>query len=105
MIMYHITIGLNDQYTKNQIMDAAAARQKISRILLHNFRIPGFTLIECYGCYTHSDGSVCNEKSIRIEIAADYKDRQMIYTVSRALRRIFNQESIMIESYNANITF
>ena len=105
MYKYQLTIGLNDKITKKQEITNEAAHLKLDDILLNHFGIYAYTKFNCLGCYKHDNGEIVNEKSIRLEIASDKNMRKDIYTLVRTLKRIFNQESIMVEISESNITF
>lgn len=107
MYEYQLTIGLNDKKTKKQKFSLDEAHQKLNQILLNNFEIYAFTMIDCYGCYKHDNGEIVQESSIRIEIAADEKQDAKITLLIKTLKhkRMFNQESIMLKKSIANISF
>jgi len=107
MKKYVLTLGLNDRYTKKQKFDFVEAHGKLNRILLVHFEIYAFTMIDCYGCYRHKNGEIVQECSIRIEIADEENKDDTIRALIRALKhkRCFNQESIMLEVSEEDITF
>ena len=122
MYKYQLTIGLNDKNTEKQEIKTADAKSIISNVLINNYDIFAFTMIDCYGVYKmNSTGAIIQEASIRIEIASD-DDLNAIYpaeniqnangdklTVLNAmineLKYILNQESIMIETSESEINF
>lgn len=106
MYKYQMTIGLNDKTTKTQIISTKVAHTKINDILLNYFDVYAFTKFNCCGCYKHDNGEIVQENSIRIEIVDDKNIYKKFYTIVRTLKRVFNQESIMVEiCENAKITF
>ena len=100
---YQLTMGLNDQYTKKQEIETAAAKNLLAKILLQKYGLYAFTMIDCSGVYTHNDGTVVFENSIRIEIVTDEKIN--IFGIVRTLKRVFNQESIMVKQSREAVTF
>ena len=56
-----------------------------------------------YGIYRHEDGTRVIEPSIRVNVAG--VSREAILGLVRELRAMFNQESIMLESEEKNISF
>lgn len=104
MRMYKLTIGLNDQKSKIQEISTDAAKNMIAETLLKTFGIYAFTMIECEGVYTHENGEIVREKSIRVEIASDKKIKSIPAIIS-ALKESLNQESIMMETGKAKISF
>ena len=104
MRMYKLTIGLNDQKSKIQEISTDAAKNMIAETLLKTFGIYAFTMIKCEGVYTHENGEIVREKSIRVEIASDKKIKSIPAIIS-ALKESLNQESIMLETGKAKISF
>ena len=100
---YQMTMGLNDKNSHLQEIETGAAKTLLSKILLQRYGLYAFTLIDCSGVYTHNDGTTVFENSLRIEIITEKPIK--IYAIARALRRVFNQESIMVKTGNAEITF
>lgn len=104
MYCYKLTVGLNDQHTKKQEIATDAAENMIADLLLKKFDIFAFTMIAAEGVYTHENGEIVREKSIRIEIASDKKIKTMPAIIS-ALKESLNQESIMMETGKEKISF
>lgn len=102
---YQLTLGLNDKQTKKQEITTPEAKQILNKILLNGYGIYAYTLIECTGCYTHQNGTTINETSLRLEIVTDNNENKKIYSIVRALRHKFNQESIMLKKSVEDITF
>lgn len=104
MNMYKLTIGLNDKNTEKQELETAMAKNIIAGILLNDFEIYAFTMIECEGVYKmESTGNIVFEKSIRVEIASDNKI-DCIPIIS-SLKAALNQECIMLEKSESDIDF
>ena len=104
MYKYQFTIGLNDRETEKQEIKTSDAKNIISNILLNDFEIFAFTMFDCYGVYKmQSSGRIVQEASVRIEIASD--DQIPELNIIDALKKTLNQESIMIETSEAEINF
>lgn len=107
MKVYTLTIGLNDRTSKTLKFAPVEARAKLTKILLNHYNIYAFTMFDCYGCYKHDNGEIVQEPSIRIEIATDNNEDAKIKALCKTIKhkRMFNQESIMIETATKNIGF
>ena len=95
-----IVVGLFDKDQKKQLIQTEKAIAEIARTILSEFA--GATLSECSGIYTHNNGEVIVEKSIKIELAwvewddvskAEF-DKNCI-TICKILKKDFNQESVL----------
>ena len=105
MFKYLLTIGLNDKDTLRQEIESAAAKKMIAGILLNDFEIFAFTMIECSGVYKMNSGEIVFENSIRLEIVNDGEIKS-IPAILAALKSALNQECIMIEyAADSNINF
>lgn len=105
MKKYSLTMGLNDKDSKRQEISTPEAKKRLNKILLDHFGIYAYTVTECEGCYMHSNGEIVNEKSLNIIIVSDTSIDRKIYMIVRTLKRLYNQESIMVEIANVNVTF
>ena len=104
MYKYQFTVGLNDKDSEKQEIKTSDAKNIISKILLNDFEIFAFTMIDCYGVYKmQSTGAIVQEASVRIEIASDEQIPEL--NIIDALKKALNQESIMIETSEADINF
>ena len=92
-----IFIGLNDKDTKTQQISTIEA-YKIIYNLLQSVKYEGATISESTGFYTHENGVIVIEKSLRVEIlfATMDKTESFINLAKIAL----NQESIALQVEN-----
>lgn len=105
MKMHRFTIGLFDKDAKTQVIDTNTAMHKINAVFCSpgGFGFLGITMIQCFGAFTHKDGTQVFEPSIRVEVAAETVPAQDIANVLKA-REILNQEAIMYE-FDGEVTF
>lgn len=100
-----LTIGLNDKDSECQIIESSEAKNIIANILLNQFNIFAFTMLECSGVYRmESTGNIVFENSIRVEIATD-DELTAADAIIETLKKELNQESIMIETETKDIYF
>lgn len=107
MIKTMLTIGLFDKETCKQEINSGEAVNIISRIILDS-GIEGATIIpNCHGIYQmRSTGEIIHEPSIRVEyvestVMGDISFQKMIDELKGEL----NQESIMVEIAEVNVSF
>ena len=105
MFEYTMTIGLNDKDSKRQEVTTCDAKNMISETLLHKFDIFAFTMIDCAGVYTHDDGAIVSENSIRVEIASDDCIDDTIGLIIKEKKKVLNQECIMLKKSISDISF
>lgn len=104
MKKYTFTIGLFDKATEKQEIETYIARAIIENVLIDTFNIFAFTCWDCSGVYRmDSTGRIVREPSIRVEIAADAEIPAA--EIIAELKNKLNQETIMLEVVNANISF
>lgn len=85
-------LGLNDKDTKTQKIDILEAYKITQNIILRY--TGGATIFSADGIYTHEDGTVVIEKTLRIELFDVAPDR--VAAVVDDLKKAFNQESIIV---------
>lgn len=83
--------GLNDKDTKRQEITTLDAYKIAVNIVLKY--CGGATILEADGIYTHEDGTIVIEKTLKIELI-DIDDISINGIVSE-LKTVFNQESIL----------
>ena len=107
MYEYFLTVGLNDKDSLKQEIPTDAAKNTIAEILINDFEIFAFTMIDCEGVYKmESNGKIIREKSVRIEIAADENlTKETVLKIIGKLKTALNQESIMMKMCKSNIDF
>lgn len=90
-------IGLNDKDTKQQKI-ATVEAYKILYNMLRAAGYEGATISEATGFYTHDNGTIVIEKSLRVEVlyANDKKTDDLI----QQLKIVLNQESIALQVEN-----
>ena len=91
MEKYILIIGLNDKDTKLQQISTLEAYKVVSNIICA--KTGGGTIFEANGIYTHEDGTVIIEKSLRAEILTD--DEKAVNEIIDYLKVALNQESIL----------
>lgn len=101
MNKYLLTIGLFDKDTKVQKVSTLEAYKVVENATTS---IVGFgTIYACDGIYTHDDGSMVKEPSLRVEINTD--DEKSVLELARVLKIALNQESIMLEVVESKTAF
>lgn len=91
--------GLFDQTSKVQEISTLDAYKIASNLVTD---IIGFgTITEALGVYTHDDGTIVNEPTLRIEVSGiDIESMKRL-----ALKSAFNQESIGFEVVKSDFSF
>ena len=94
-------IGLNDKDTHRQEVETVEAYKLVQRELVR--AVGGGTIYAADGIYTHDDGTIVIEKTLRVEIigAAD----PAIMGLVQVLKTILNQESIIIQREQVETVF
>lgn len=103
MLKYNFYVGLNDKYTCRQEVSTEKAEMILSEILLDEFHVYGFTMINCKGVYKMETGEIVSENTIKIEIVSDSAipaDR-----IIEEIKDRLNQESVMLEKSEKNVFF
>lgn len=96
-----IYLGLFDQTTKKQEISTLDAYKIASNLLTD---IIGFgTITEAMGVYTHDDGTIVNEPTLRIEVSNI--DIESMKRLAIALKSTFNQESVAFEVVHTDFSF
>lgn len=94
-------LGLNDKDTKRQEVSTLEA-YKMTQALVTRL-VGGGTIFEAVGVYTHDDGTIVTEKTLRIELF-DAGAEAVRALVSR-LKEVFNQESVIAQTEATNTVF
>lgn len=100
MTTYVLYLGLNDKKTKQQKIDTIEAYKITQNIILSY--TGGATIYNAKGIYTHKDGSVIIENTLRIELA--YTDIDTVKAIAMDLKKAFNQESVLLDQIESNTT-
>lgn len=96
-----LTVGLYDQDTKQQEISTLDAYKVVNNIVLRF--TTGATIMEGRGIYTHDDGSVVVEPSLQVQLLN--LDVDVVETIIDELKSALNQESIMQEDTEVQISF
>ena len=96
---YRIYIWLNDKNTKQQEINTLDAFKIATNLLIEYFW--GWTINEWNWVYTHENWEVVIEKTLICSLSTSENIEKFI----KDCKKIFNQESIMIEKINSEITF
>ena len=97
MTKFMLTIGLLDKDSKVQEMGTVHATKLVTRIVIAKI---GFgTILDASGVYTHEDGTIVTEPSIRVEIldTEGTIGKDKIIELANELKIALNQESILFE--------
>lgn len=97
MQKYVLYVGLNDKKTKIQEISTLQAYKIITNVIVAN-QVDGFTILEANGYYVHDDKTISIEKSLKIEFL--FIDIEKIKNIIKELKKILNQESIILETEN-----
>lgn len=95
MLKLTFYVGLNDQTTKQQIIDADDAVNMVYDVF------DAATVTKCKGLYKHADGTRVMENTIKIEVL-DFDGDIDAAAKARQLAQMFNQESIAVERYDVD---
>ena len=96
-----IFLGLFDKDSKAQEISTLDAYKIASNLLTD---IIGFgTITEAHGIYTHNDGTVVDEPTLRIEVSNI--ETEPMKRLAIALKQAFNQESVAFEVVNTDFNF
>lgn len=94
-------VGLNDQDTKRQEI-ATVEAYKIAQNLVCKL-CGGGTIYEATGIYTHENGDIVTEKTLRIELFG--APENAVFDLIRQMKTVFNQESIIMQKEITNTVF
>lgn len=94
-------IGLNDKDEKRQTMETVEAYKIIQSELVRH--VGGGTIYAAEGIYTHDDGTIVVEKTLRVEIFGA-PESSLMALVERLKIRL-NQESIIIRRESVETVF
>lgn len=92
-------IGLNDKESKRQEINTSEAIKILSNLLLD---IGGATIYNATGIYTHENGDIIIENTLRVELFEI--NQQTLKNKIEIIKQVLNQESIIIQQENVNTT-
>lgn len=101
MKKFILYVGLNDQVTKRQEITTLDAYKVATNIFVEY--TGGATISEARGIYTHDDGTIVTETTLRCEIFG--ANAEQIEKAASQLKIALNQESIAIEEVETNSRF
>lgn len=96
MKKYTLYVGLNDKDTKMQKIDTLEG-YKVAMNVIKNYT-SGATIFSATGIYTHDDGTIITENTLRIELM--FIDKPKVVELVNVLKLTFNQESIVMQVQN-----
>lgn len=96
-------MGLNDKDSKVQKFTKIESYKLLESIL----KVKGIdaTISEATGLYTHDDGTLVIEESLRIEILFfenKKENNERVMDLVNTLKKAFNQESVAMQKENIN---
>ena len=94
MKQFTLLVGLNDKDTKTRIVNKNKAREVIMNI------VGDCTVSDALGQYTHDNGEVVQEKSLRVDIL--FKELQEVMEYAKEIKKALNQESIALSYTEIN---
>lgn len=101
MTKFILFLGLFDKDSKVQEISTLNAFKIASNLVTD---IVGYgTITEAMGIYTHDDGTIVNEPTLRIEITGS--ELEKIKRLAIVLKQAFNQESVALEKVNSDFNF
>ena len=101
MQKFIIYVGLNDKDTKNQEITTLDAYKVATNIFVEY--TGGATISEARGIYTHDDGTIVTEITLRCEIFG--ANTEQIKSAVEQIKIALNQESVAVEEIETNSIF
>ena len=101
MKKYIAFIGLNDKDSKNQEISTIDAFKIVSNLAC---KFIGYgTITESRGIYTHDNGDIVEETTLRCEFSG--AELEAVKAFCECAKKALNQESIGLEVVNSNFDF
>ena len=94
-------LGLFDKDSKAQEISTLDAFKIASNLLTDIIGVG--TITEAVGVYTHDDGTIVNEPTLRIEVSN--VELEPMKRLAIALKQAFNQESVAFEVVHSDFNF
>lgn len=94
MKQYTVMVGLNDKDTKKRVINRNKAKEVIMRI------VGDCTVSDATGHYTHDNGEMVTEKSLRVEIL--FKELEDVVGYCKQIKQELNQESVALSYTEIN---
>ncbi len=99
MLKFTFYLWLNDKNTKQPKFTTLEAWKLVMQLVSSYFG--GWTVSEASGFYKHDDGTTVIENTLRIETLTNRDTKDFV----KDLKRIFNQESVMVEQSSPVVSF
>lgn len=96
---YTLYVGLNDKDTKTQQISTLEAYKVLQNLLLNN-GVEGATIFEAKGIYTHKNGEIIIENTLRIELM--FIEKEAVKKIVNDIKKILNQESVIVQFEKVN---
>lgn len=94
-------VGLNDKDTKTQVINTLDAVKVVTNII--TAYTDGCTIYNAQGIYTHDNGDIVIENTLRIELFECVDNA--VNSIIDALKKALNQESIIKQTDIVNSEF
>ena len=101
MTKHTLYIGLYDKESKRQEITTIDAFKVVANIFKNT--TGGATITEAVGVYTHDNGDIVIEPSLRCEVFG--ATMEQIYTATDQIKKALNQKSIVLEETEVNSKF
>lgn len=101
MTKHTLYVGLNDKDTKRQEVGTLAAVKIITNILTE--KVGGGTIYEATGIYTHENGDIVIEPTLRVEIVGASANATL--DAVAAIKTALNQESVIVQTESIDSRF
>jgi gamma-glutamylcysteine synthetase len=101
MTKHTLYIGLYDKESKRQEITTIDAFKVVANIFKNT--TGGATITEAVGVYTHDDGDIVIEPSLRCEIFG--ADLESVHAAISQIKTALNQKSIALEETEVNSKF
>lgn len=101
MKKYTLYVGLNDKDSKIQEISTLEAFKVATKIICN--MAGGGTIFEAEGVYTHENGEIVVEKTLRIELSGI--SESVCEQIVSMLKTAFNQESILKQTQEIETVF
>lgn len=96
-----ISIGLNDKDKKTQVINNDNAMKLVNNCFTS--KLEAFTTYFAKGVYTHDNGAIVEENTIRVEVVT-FTDKDKTNTIKaiKDIKALLNQESVLLETQLIN---
>ena len=91
---FYLYVGLNDRDTKTQLISNPQAMDIVNKVC------GDCSIQEITGYYTHDNGEKVKENTLKVELL--FKESEQVLNYCADLKRLLNQESIIISQEVTN---